>query len=71
MFNFSNYLADYCRYALLAKNIRDDKGYWNQIESYIQEHSEALFSHGICPDCTIKLYGDEDWYKSILDKTHK
>jgi hypothetical protein len=41
-----------------CKNIRDDKGYWNKIESYIQEHSEAEFSHGICPDCAKKLYPD-------------
>ena len=41
-----------------CKNIRDDKGYWNQIESYIQKHSEADFSHGICPECAKKLYPD-------------
>lgn len=39
-----------------CKKIRDDKGYWNQIESYIQDHSEAKFSHGICPECANKLY---------------
>ena len=39
-----------------CKKIRDDKGYWNQIESYIQKHSEAEFSHGICPECARKLY---------------
>ena len=38
------------------KKIRDDKGYWNQIESYIQTHSNAQFSHGICQDCAEKLY---------------
>ena len=41
-----------------CKKIRDDKGYWNQLESYIREHSEAVFSHGICPECTEKLYPD-------------
>ncbi|MBI2840597.1 MAG: histidine kinase [Acidobacteria bacterium] len=41
-----------------CKNIRDDKGYWNQIEMYIRDHSEAEFSHGICPDCMKKLYPD-------------
>ena len=40
-----------------CKKIRDDKGYWNQIETYIREHSEAEFSHGICPDCGKELYG--------------
>jgi len=39
-----------------CKKIRDDKGYWNQIETYIQKHSEAEFSHGICPECARKLY---------------
>jgi YesN/AraC family two-component response regulator len=39
-----------------CKKIRDDKGYWQQIESYIREHSEAQFSHGVCPDCLKKLY---------------
>jgi len=41
-----------------CKKIRDDKGYWNQMEAYIHEHSEAQFSHGICPDCVEKLYPD-------------
>jgi len=41
-----------------CKKIRDDKGYWNQIEEYIRDHSEADFSHGICPDCMKKLYPD-------------
>ena len=39
-----------------CKKIRDDKGYWNRIETYIQKHSEAEFSHGICPECARKLY---------------
>jgi PAS domain S-box-containing protein len=39
-----------------CKKIRDDKGYWNQIEDYIKEHSDAEFSHGICPECVKKLY---------------
>lgn len=39
-----------------CKKIRDDKGYWNQIETYIHEHSEAEFSHGLCPECAKKLY---------------
>jgi len=41
-----------------CKKIRDDKGYWNQIEAYIRDHSEAEFSHGICPECARKLYPD-------------
>jgi PAS domain-containing protein len=39
-----------------CKKIRDDKGYWTQVEAFIQEHSEARFSHGICPECMAKLY---------------
>jgi len=56
-----------------CKKIRDDKGYWNQIETYISEHSEALFSHGLCPDCGKKLYPqyfDEIWGND-KDKTEK
>jgi hypothetical protein len=41
-----------------CKKVRDDKGYWNQIESYILDHSEAKFSHSICPECAKKLYPD-------------
>jgi PAS domain S-box-containing protein len=39
-----------------CKKIRDDKGYWNQIESYIREHSSANFTHSICPDCAKHHY---------------
>jgi PAS domain S-box-containing protein len=39
-----------------CKKIRDDDGYWQRIEQYISEHSEAHFSHGICPECMEKLY---------------
>ncbi|MBM4278487.1 MAG: hypothetical protein FJ130_11515 [Deltaproteobacteria bacterium] len=42
-----------------CKKIRDDKGYWNQIESFFLTHSEAQFSHGLCPDCMKKLYPDD------------
>ncbi|SPQ02079.1 conserved hypothetical protein [Candidatus Sulfobium mesophilum] len=41
-----------------CKNIRDDKGNWNQMEVYIRDHSQAEFSHGICPDCAKKLYAE-------------
>lgn len=39
-----------------CKQIRDDNGYWNQLESYLHEHSQLTFSHSICPDCAKKLY---------------
>lgn len=41
-----------------CKKIRGDKGFWESVETYISQHSEARFSHGICPDCGKKLYGD-------------
>ena len=44
-----------------CKKIRDDKGYWQQIEAYIGQHSGAEFTHGICPDCARKLYPDLDF----------
>jgi len=40
-----------------CKKIRDDKGYWNQLETYIRDHSEVDFTHAICPDCAKRLYG--------------
>jgi hypothetical protein len=39
-----------------CKRIRDDKGYWNQLEEYLQKHTGADFSHGICPECSKRLY---------------
>jgi hypothetical protein len=48
-----------------CKKIRDDEGYWNQIESYIRDHSEADFSHSICPDCARMLY--PDLYDKLLE----
>lgn len=43
-----------------CKKIRDDKGYWNQIELYIQNHSDAEFSHSLCRECAMQLYPDLD-----------
>ncbi len=43
-----------------CKKIRDDRGYWNQIEEYISKHSNAVFSHGICPECRRQLYPELD-----------
>ncbi|MCP4024624.1 MAG: PAS domain-containing protein, partial [Desulfobacteraceae bacterium] len=45
-----------------CKKIRDDKGYWNQLESYFEQHSTALFSHSLCPGCMDEIYGKDDWY---------
>jgi PAS domain-containing protein len=49
-----------------CKKIKNSKGNWEQMESYIQKHSEAQFSHGICPECTKKLY--PDIYDDIMKK---
>ena len=43
---------------MYCKKIRDDEASWQQLEKYITEHSEALFSHGICPDCLEKVSAD-------------
>ncbi|MCE5271806.1 hypothetical protein LLH00_11045 [bacterium] len=40
-----------------CKKVRNDKGYWEHVELYVSEHSEAVFSHGVCPDCLEKFYG--------------
>lgn len=51
-----------------CKKIRDDKGYWNLLESYIESHSSAEFSHGLCPECTKKLY--PVFYEKHYKKKH-
>ncbi len=52
-----------------CKKIRDDKGYWNQLEAYISEHSEAEFSHGMCPECAKKWR--EEWEKTKEEMRRK
>lgn len=52
-----------------CKKIRDDKGGWHQIEQYVKEHSEADFSHGICPDCMRKLY--PEYADKVLERHKK
>jgi PAS domain S-box-containing protein len=51
-----------------CKKIRDDRGYWNLIESYIESHADVAFSHGICPECSDRLYGKEEWYIDMKKK---
>ncbi len=53
-----------------CKKIRDDQGYWTQLESYISEHSEVVFTHGCCPDCMKKLY-PELYMKKYGDNREK
>lgn len=49
-----------------CKKIRSDEGYWTQVERYISEHTEVMFSHSLCPDCASKLFP-----KDVLDETSK
>ena len=53
-------LSGFLPICAVCKKIRDDKGYWSQVEEYISLHSEVQFSHGICPDCVKKLYPELD-----------
>jgi DNA-binding response OmpR family regulator len=52
-----------------CKKIRDNEGYWSQVESYIQQHSEATFTHGMCPECLKKYY--PELKESIGDPTRE
>ncbi len=52
-----NLLHDLLPMCASCKKIRDDKGYWSQVEVYVRERSDAEFSHGICPECMKTLYG--------------
>ncbi|MCG8635776.1 MAG: hypothetical protein MI863_18210 [Desulfobacterales bacterium] len=51
-----------------CKKIRDDKGYWNNLEAYIEKHSNVFFSHGMCTDCSDELYGNAGWYRKMKEK---
>jgi len=42
-----------------CKKIRNDQGYWQTVEHYIEEHSQAEFTHGMCPDCQKKFMADD------------
>lgn len=48
-----------------CKKIRDDEGYWSQIESYLKKHTLVEVSHGLCPECAEQMYGDEPWYPKL------
>ena len=54
-----NTLRGFLPICVSCKNIRDDKGYWHQVESYIRNHSEVEFSHSLCPECSPKYFPDE------------
>ena len=51
-----------------CKKVRDDHGYWEQVETYVKNHSQATFSHGICPECIKKLYPEFDIKQEDIDK---
>lgn len=61
-------LLPICSY---CKKIRDDKGYWNNLEAYIEKHSNALFTHSMCSECSDELYGKEDWYIKMKKKENQ
>jgi DNA-binding response OmpR family regulator len=46
-----------------CKKIKNDEGYWEQVEEYIQHNTDATFTHSLCKECSKKLYGNEDWFK--------
>jgi phosphoserine phosphatase RsbU/P len=50
-----------------CKNVRDDQGYWNRVESYLNEHTEADFTHAVCPDCMKRLYPQFDIDSEVKD----
>ncbi len=54
-----------------CKKIRDDRGYWHQVEAYIRDRTDADFSHGICPDCKKKLYPPEEYPYLYEEKENK
>ncbi len=51
-----------------CKDIRNDEGAWKRIETYIEEHSNAFFSHGLCSKCEEEIYGDQEWYQKRKKK---
>lgn len=48
-----------------CKKIRDDKGYWKNLEEYLGSHADVSFTHGLCSDCSHELYGNEKWYSKM------
>lgn len=46
-----------------CKDMRNDHGYWEKIEEYVQNRTEAEFTHSLCPKCVEELYGNEEWFK--------
>ncbi|ROQ91202.1 transporter substrate-binding domain-containing protein [Desulfosoma caldarium] len=61
-------LLPICAY---CKKIRDDQGYWNQLESYITQHAEVTFTHSVCPECSKKIYAELKAFKSAEQQKKK
>lgn len=47
-----------------CKRIRDDEGFWSQVDTYLEAYTDMTFTHGICEDCMAELYSETEWYKS-------
>ena len=60
--NFGKKIKEFKIICCNCKKIKDEKGYWNLIEAFIENHYNVKLSHGICPECSDKLYGKENWY---------
>jgi PAS domain S-box-containing protein len=50
-----------------CKKVRDDDGYWEQIEEYLTRHTDAVMSHGMCPECMERYYGKEGWFRKMKE----
>lgn len=62
-------LRDIVPICVSCKKVRDDKGYWHNVEKYVKSKVPTKFTHGLCQECSDKLYGDQEWYqKQIGDK---
>ena len=66
--NEINTLRDTLPICARCKSIRNDEGYWQQIEIYFQDHSHSDLSHGICPECEEAMYGKTEWYQKLKQK---
>jgi DNA-binding response OmpR family regulator len=51
-----------------CKKIRNDEGYWRNIEEYLSEHTDSMISHGMCLDCAEKYYGKEKWFHKLFEE---
>lgn len=54
-----------------CKKIREDSGYWEEVETYIQNHSEAQFSHGYCPSCEEEQFANKSWWRKKHSKSNE